>query len=75
MATNKNAPLSDKQKRVLMFCREYVKRDGIFPTSGEIAESFEVSVEAAHHYLEVLQLKGYVERVKVNSPRAYRINA
>lgn len=55
--------ISDKQKRVLEFVREYIRKNGIPPSAQEVNKHFNYRWEhAARRHINTLISKGYLER-------------
>lgn len=52
--------LTDRQKEVLLFIRNYISRNESAPRLEEIAEYFGVKAPTADKYLKALQQKGYL---------------
>jgi SOS-response transcriptional repressor LexA len=52
--------LSDRQKEILAFIREYVAKNECSPRLDEIAAQFNIKPPTVHKILEALQVKGYL---------------
>ncbi len=61
-------PLTDRQKRVLAFLREFVLSRSFAPTAKEVARHFGIAEKNAFSHLAVLERKGYIRRRR-KSPR------
>lgn len=66
-------PLTPQQRKVFNFLRSYIEKQGYPPSVREICHALGFySSSTAHHYLEKLEDKGYIER-QPSLPRAIRI--
>lgn len=66
-------PLTPQQQKVLAFIRRHIEEQGYPPSVREICRDLGFySSSTAHHYLEKLEDKGYIER-HPSRPRAIRI--
>ena len=66
-------PLTPQQQKVLDLIRRQVARQGYPPSVREICRELGFrSTSTAHHYLEKLEEKGYIERAATR-PRAIRV--
>lgn len=66
-------PLTDKQKEVFKFIREYISRKNYPPSIREICAAFGLrSSSTAHLYLTALENKGYIRREPAK-PRAIEL--
>lgn len=66
-------PLTPQQEKVLDFIRAYIEKEGYPPSVREICQAIGFySSSTAHHYLEKLEERGYIER-HPSRPRAIRI--
>ncbi len=54
--------LTEKQREVLEFIRNYVLERGFAPSAKEIAARFGIAEKNAFYYLQVLERKGYIRR-------------
>src|SRR4030042_956411 len=61
-------PLTDKQRSVLEFLREFARSRSFAPTAREVADRFGIAEKNAFYYLELLERKGYIRRHR-KSPR------
>src|SRR4030067_234717 len=61
-------PLTDKQRSVLEFLREFARSRSFAPTAREVADRFGIAEKNAFYYLELLERKGYIRRGR-KSPR------
>ncbi len=65
--------LTDKQKRVLEFIEQEVRQWNYPPSVREICKALNISSTATvHSYLDILESKGYISRMKTK-PRAIKI--
>ena len=53
--------LTDRQKQVLSFIANYIKKNSYPPTIREIADHFEISVKGAHDHITALRKKGHLK--------------
>ncbi|OGP33028.1 MAG: repressor LexA [Deltaproteobacteria bacterium GWC2_65_14] len=61
-------PLTEKQRKVLSFLREFTRSRSFAPTAREIADRFGIAEKNAFYYMDLLEKKGYIRRRR-NSPR------
>jgi repressor LexA len=61
-------PLTDKQRSVLEFLREFARSRSFAPTAREVADRFGIAEKNAFYYMELLERKGYIRRHR-KSPR------
>jgi len=61
-------PLTDRQRRVLAFLREFSLSRSFAPTAKEVADRFGIAEKNAFYYMELLERKGYIRRRR-KSPR------
>lgn len=61
-------PLTDKQRKVLSFLREFTRSRSFAPTAREVADRFGIAEKNAFYYMDLLEKKGYIRRHR-NSPR------
>jgi len=61
-------PLTDKQRKVLSFLREFTRSRSFAPTAREVADRFGIAEKNAFYYMGLLEHKGYIRRHR-NSPR------
>jgi len=54
--------LTERQKQVLSFIANYIKRNSYAPTIREIADNFEISVKGAHDHITALRKKGHLRQ-------------
>lgn len=67
------APLSPRQRDILLFIRAYEKKHHWMPTFQEIADAIHVkSLASVHEHLTALQRKGFIERRRTTK-RAIRL--
>lgn len=62
--------LTQKQKNILDYIAQYIKKDDYSPTIEQIAGHFGKSVSTIHQHVEVLKSKGYLK----NQPRGIELN-
>ncbi len=64
MAVNKLVPrpLTPRQKDVLDFVREYLRKKGYSPSLDEIATHFGISIPSVHQHVELIRKKGYLKK-------------
>jgi repressor LexA len=55
--------LTDRQKQVLTFIANYIKKNSYPPTIREIADHFEISVKGAHDHITALRKKGHLRQL------------
>jgi repressor LexA len=55
--------LTDRQKQVLSFIANYIKKNSYPPTIREIADHFEISVKGAHDHITALRKKGHLKHI------------
>jgi repressor LexA len=55
--------LTDRQKQVLSFIADYIKKHSYPPTIREIAEDFSISVKGAHDHITALRKKGHLKHI------------
>jgi len=55
--------LTDRQKQILNFIAEYIKKNSYPPTIREIADHYEISVKGAHDHITALRKKGHLRQV------------
>jgi repressor LexA len=60
--------LTDKQRSVLEFLREFARSRSFAPTAREVADRFGIAEKNAFYYMELLDRKGYIRRHR-KSPR------
>jgi len=53
--------LTDRQKQVISFVADYIKKYSYPPTIREIADHFEISVKGAHDHITALRKKGHIK--------------
>lgn len=61
-------PLTDKQRKVLSFLREFTRSRSFAPTAREVADRFGIAEKNAFYYMDLLERKGHIRRHR-NSPR------
>lgn len=61
--------LTDRQREVLTYIRDFKRRMRFAPTVGEIADNFTVKRGSIVHILDLLEKKKYLRR---SPPRGYR---
>jgi len=54
--------LTARQKEVLSFIADYLKKNSYPPTIREIADNFSISVKGAHDHITALRKKGYLKQ-------------
>jgi repressor LexA len=54
--------LTDRQKQVLSFIANYIKKNSYPPTIREIADHFGISVKGAHDHITALRKKGHLRQ-------------
>ena len=62
MQVNNQKPLTPRQKKVLDFINKFVEENGYSPSLNEIAQFFSKAVSTAQHFVNELQLKGYLQK-------------
>ena len=55
--------LTSRQKQVLSFIAEYIRKNSYPPTIREIADHFEISVKGAHDHITALRKKGHLKQL------------
>jgi len=53
--------LTNRQKQVLNFIADYIRKQSYPPTVREIADNFEISVKGAHDHITALRKKGHLK--------------
>jgi len=54
--------LTDRQKQVLTFIADYIKKYSFAPSIREIADHFSISVKGAHDHITALRKKGHLKQ-------------
>ncbi|MDR0323781.1 MAG: transcriptional repressor LexA [Treponema sp.] len=54
--------LTERQKEVLSFIAEYLKKNSYPPTIREIADHYSISVKGAHDHITALKKKGFLKQ-------------
>jgi len=54
--------LTDRQKQVISFIADYIKKYSYPPTIREIADHFSISVKGAHDHITALRKKGHIKQ-------------
>ncbi|MCL2801873.1 MAG: transcriptional repressor LexA [Treponema sp.] len=54
--------LTDRQKQVLTFIADYIKKNSFPPSIREIADHFSISVKGAHDHITALRKKGHLKQ-------------
>ena len=54
--------LTDRQKEVLSFISDYIKKNSYPPTIREIADHYSISVKGAHDHITALRKKGFLKK-------------
>jgi repressor LexA len=54
--------LTERQKEVLSFIADYLKKHSYPPTIREVAEHYSISVKGAHDHITALKRKGYLKQ-------------
>lgn len=62
MKVNIQMTITPKQKQVLDFIKDFVKRNGYAPSLHEIAAHFRKSISTAQHFVEELESRGFLQR-------------
>lgn len=62
MDVNKQLTLTPKQKKVLIFVNRSIVKNGYPPSLSEIAHHLGKSVSTAQHFIEELQIRGYLQK-------------
>ena len=57
-------PLTEKEKKVYEFIKEFIQANGYSPSTREIASFFNIAPKNAHKHLKNLEEKGYIRRTK-----------
>jgi repressor LexA len=60
--------LTERQKEVLKFMKQFQKKENCNPSLAEIADHFDCAVNNSYQHVKKLHEKGYVEQ----TPRGYR---
>lgn len=60
----KREPLTDRQAEVLGYIKKYIQRFKVPPTFRAIAERFDMQVNGAAGHIRLLELKGYLKRLR-----------
>ena len=55
--------LTDRQKQILNFIAEYIKKNSYPPTIREVADHYEISVKGAHDHITALRKKGHLKQI------------
>jgi len=55
--------LTDRQRQILTFIAEYIKKNSYPPTIREIADHYGISVKGAHDHITALRKKGHLKQV------------
>ncbi|MDR0463538.1 MAG: transcriptional repressor LexA [Treponema sp.] len=53
--------LTDRQKQILSFIADYIKKNSYPPTIREIADHYSISVKGAHDHITALRKKGHLK--------------
>ena len=53
--------LTERQKEILSFIAEYIRKNSYPPTIREIAENYSISVKGAHDHFTALRKKGFLK--------------
>jgi repressor LexA len=64
--------LTERQKEVLSFIAEYLKKHSYPPTIREVADYYSISVKGAHDHITALRKKGYLKQAD-KRPRTMRL--
>jgi len=56
--------LTNRQKQVLTFIADYIKKNSYPPTIREIADNFSISVKGAHDHITALRKKGHLKHTE-----------
>jgi len=64
--------LTERQKNVLSFITDYVKKHSYPPTIREVADHYSISVKGAHDHITALRRKGYVDQAD-KKPRTMKL--
>ena len=64
--------LTNRQKQVISFIAEYIKKNSYPPTVREIGEHFQISAKGAHDHIIALRKKGHLKQVN-NRPRTMEL--
>ena len=64
--------LTKRQKQILDFINNYLKKNDYSPSIEEIADYFDLAVGTVHEHLENLKNKGYLNKPN-NQPRSLEI--
>jgi repressor LexA len=59
--------LTDRQKQVISFIADFIKKHSYSPTIREIADHFEISVKGAHDHITALRKKGHLKHTDKRS--------
>ncbi len=58
------SPLTPQQQRVLTFIRDFIERHRFAPTAKEIGGQFGIAEKNGFYYLDLLERKGYIRRLR-----------
>jgi len=59
--------MTKKQKEVMDFLKDYLKKNGVAPTMKEVGKYFNVSIPSVQSHFKNLEKKGYLTRTPNNS--------
>ena len=54
--------LTNRQKQVLSFIADYIRKNSYPPTIREVADHFEISIKGAHDHITALKKKGVIKQ-------------
>ena len=54
--------LTERQKEVLSFIADYLRKNSFSPTIREVADHYSISVKGAHDHITALKKKGYLKQ-------------
>ncbi len=55
--------LTERQKEVLEFIEDYMRKNGVAPAIREIAERFGIHIRAVQDHIKALERKGYIKKL------------
>jgi len=64
--------ITDRQKEILDFIQQYIKKNNYPPTVREVARAFSISVKGAYDHIKALERKGYL-RTSTKRSRAIEL--
>ncbi len=64
----KKQPLTDKQKEVLSYIKDYISENGYSPSWEEIADRFDTGITNVRRYINFLVQKGHITKDNTTRP-------